>query len=678
MERITVDTTLNVDDWHACCLEASRRYEPADPSLWQRVLIWVPWVLPGVLLGLVLFADSLGLPRRPLLWAMIAVVITNWVYRLLFRVRWKPSEDGIFLGPTRVEFAREGVRMTRARYDAFASWSPAMDVTATAQHLFLWLDRMTAQVVPVRDLGTLDVGDLTRKIRACISGSAVPTPTPTDPQDAAARADTPDPTAKEGTVDVDATATATAAATAAPELPRQPTVARELRALLTLTLLGDPDPRDLHGRDLTIFLLSIAALAVAVTLQYFSLEGEREFTWWNLAGVPWTLCVGLGLARVLARRARPRLPFRRPLLLVAWFAFLAAIAHGVGGIIGMPGAIMAWSILAVLGVILFSRGLLAISGGAQRLAFFAGVAWIAVFVYLGSLLYFTRLSFWYVPDPEMEAAAMADANLEELRFAQPLKLDRALAALERGDADGGRMFFLGFAGYGDQRVFAGEIDLAARRVHERYGTGGRALRLVNDRRDLDKHPFATVPALRHALAGIASKMNRDEDVLFLALSSHGSEDAKISVQNSMEYFSDLRADVLAQMLRDSGIRWKVIVVSACHAGGFIEPLKDSHTIVIAAAAQDRTSFGCSDDRDVTYFGEAFYRDALPESPTLLEAFAKAKTTIERREREEGITESRPQAHFGAEIASKLAIIEAARVANPGKPLPGTTAATAVR
>ena len=75
---------------------------------------------------------------------------------------------------------------------------------------------------------------------------------------------------------------------------------------------------------------------------------------------------------------------------------------------------------------------------------------------------------------------------------------------------------------------------------------------------------------------------------------------------------------------------------------------------IAAAAADRTSFGCSNDRDLTYFGEAFYRDALPGARTLRDAFETAKQSIAARERDEHITPSNPQAYFGAEIQAKLA------------------------
>jgi hypothetical protein len=101
---------------------------------------------------------------------------------------------------------------------------------------------------------------------------------------------------------------------------------------------------------------------------------------------------------------------------------------------------------------------------------------------------------------------------------------------------------------------------------------------------------------------------------------------------------------------------------ACYAGGFIESLRNPQTIIItAAAAADRTSFGCSNDRDLTYFGEAFYRDALPNARTLREAFDTAKAAIAAREQREHITPSDPQAYFGTDMEAKLAAMY------PGKP-----------
>jgi len=141
------------------------------------------------------------------------------------------------------------------------------------------------------------------------------------------------------------------------------------------------------------------------------------------------------------------------------------------------------------------------------------------------------------------------------------------------------------------------------------------------------------------------------------LSSHGSEDASLSVSNKPLTLKDLTDEELAAALRESGIKWRVIVISACYSGSFIDALRDPNTIVITAAAADRTSFGCSDSRDLTYFGEAFYRDALPEALSLREAFETAAKAISRREHTEGVDASNPQAHFGEAIERKLELFE---------------------
>jgi hypothetical protein len=234
---------------------------------------------------------------------------------------------------------------------------------------------------------------------------------------------------------------------------------------------------------------------------------------------------------------------------------------------------------------------------------------------------------------------------EELASLQPARIDLEIERISQHSPPGAQVYFVGFAGFGEERVFAEEIALASTRVAERYGSRDRTLRLVNDRRDVDSFPLATAAALRYALKGLGRVMDSD-DVLFLALSSHGRKGAHLSVTNTGMRESTLDAKDLAQMLRESGIRWRVIVVSACFSGSFVKPLADDHTIVITAASKNRTSFGCSDQRDLTYFGEAFYRDAFPGSTDLRAAFEAARREIHQRELAEDFMPSKPQAFFG--------------------------------
>ncbi len=159
--------------------------------------------------------------------------------------------------------------------------------------------------------------------------------------------------------------------------------------------------------------------------------------------------------------------------------------------------------------------------------------------------------------------------------------------------------------------------------------------------------------LTYALKELGEKMDRERDILFLALSSHGSASPLLSVTNGSVSLEQLTGKELREALDKSGIRRKIIVISACHAGAFIPFLSDSNSIIITAAAAEKTSFGCSDDRDLTYFGEAFYRDALPKADDIRSAFEDAKRAIGLREKQENQVASDPQAYFGKDLLSIL-------------------------
>jgi hypothetical protein len=295
-----------------------------------------------------------------------------------------------------------------------------------------------------------------------------------------------------------------------------------------------------------------------------------------------------------------------------------------------------------------------LTGAPQRFAALSGLLLLLAFVWLSDAL--DVIPDVWAPlelEPAVASTDNAPADQEALLFAQQSRIDRALASIDRGSAPQGDVFFLGFAGVGEEKVFAQEIALASRVIGKRFAVGDRSLALVNDARDLQSAPLASLSALKYALNGLAAKMNVERDVLFLSISSHGSQDPAIVVSNVDLPLNDLTAEDLAQALQQSRIKWRIVIISACYAGAFIEPLKNPQTIVITAAAADRTSFGCGSDSDLTYFGAAFYRDALPDARTLRGAFEAARTAIAQRERRERVDASRPQAYFGTELQSKL-------------------------
>ena len=72
-----------------------------------------------------------------------------------------------------------------------------------------------------------------------------------------------------------------------------------------------------------------------------------------------------------------------------------------------------------------------------------------------------------------------------------------------------------------------------------------------------------------------------------------------------------------------------------------------------------------DDRELTYFGEAFLKDSIPKARTVEEAFRKSATLIEQRETREHKTRSNPQMSVGAQMHDKLTGLEGRAVHPPG-------------
>ena len=108
----------------------------------------------------------------------------------------------------------------------------------------------------------------------------------------------------------------------------------------------------------------------------------------------------------------------------------------------------------------------------------------------------------------------------------------------------------------------------------------------------------------------------------------------------------ISADSTARALQHAGVTRRVIVVSACFSGTWIPALANDDTIVITAAAKDRTSFGCDDSRSLTYFGEAFLGSLAPDNVSLRDAFEAAKRKVAAQESQEQLTPSQPQVFVG--------------------------------
>lgn len=244
-------------------------------------------------------------------------------------------------------------------------------------------------------------------------------------------------------------------------------------------------------------------------------------------------------------------------------------------------------------------------------------------------------------------------------YAQSTLIAESLARLRAQTPGTADSYFVGFAGDASQDVFAKEVAYVQGLWDDHYDGEGRSLRLINNASTAGTLPIASITNLRLALRHIGGLMDSEEDVLVLFLTSHGAENFELAVNFAPMALNPLTPALLKGYLDESKIKWRLIVVSACYSGGYIPALRNPYTVIITAAAADRTSFGCDTARDFTYFGEAYFRDEVARGVSVLQAFVNAEANIKAREVKEGLTPSQPQLYIGDEIAARLPVWELA-------------------
>jgi len=284
---------------------------------------------------------------------------------------------------------------------------------------------------------------------------------------------------------------------------------------------------------------------------------------------------------------------------------------------------------------------------------------------LGWLDLDTRL--WVPPEAEEAQSEDDPAAAEALLYDQPARIAAVVARVTPSQPGAPRAYFVGFAGDADPEVFSRETQFARQAFAARFGSADRSVLLINDAGDRDSWPLASLSGLGQALKLLAARMDPEQDVLVLFLTSHGSADG-LEVRNGSLPLAQLEPEDLRQVLDDSGIRWRVVVVSACYAGVFIDALKNETTAIVTASDAAHSSFGCQEDRELTWFGEAFLKEALPASDSLEEAFGKAARLIVQREDSEHEVHSNPQLYVGALMRHKLTELESSRPAAAGNPV----------
>ena len=288
-------------------------------------------------------------------------------------------------------------------------------------------------------------------------------------------------------------------------------------------------------------------------------------------------------------------------------------------------------------------------------------------------------AFWSVPVPAATASAPAPAPAtgpsadaaeggeaeegeegirltQEVMEAQAPLLARQLAALAPQRPGVVDMYTLTFAPFEGEEVFRRESRMVADVMARRFDAAGRGLQLINHRETAAELPWATPLNLERALAGLAKVMDRDEDVLFIHLTSHGASDGELATDFWPLDVEPVVPAALKRWLDKAGIRHRVISISACYAGNWVAPLAGDDTLVMTASDADHTSYGCGKKSDLTFFGRAMYDEQLRNTTlSFEEAHAAARKIILQRENEAGKDDgySNPQIRVGKRIGATL-------------------------
>ena len=160
---------------------------------------------------------------------------------------------------------------------------------------------------------------------------------------------------------------------------------------------------------------------------------------------------------------------------------------------------------------------------------------------------------------------------------------------------------------------------------------------------------AARPAEMASIAGALWDLSsRAPEGCLIYFTSHGTPDG-IGVGSAV-----VAPNKMAAMVNNScGSKPAVIVMSACYSGQFVPVLARENRIVITAARPDRTSFGCGQLDQFTFFDDCFLR-AIPKAEDFAGLAGLVQQCVAYREQQmKAAPPSEPQVSIGPKVAFTL-------------------------
>lgn len=422
------------------------------------------------------------------------------------------------------------------------------------------------------------------------------------------------------------------------------------------------DLEDYHISYDQIILLALSYTAISFLGSYFLSFPKPEISIYGLANIT-THIAAIGLAAYIITRRSKTPEAALPLFVV--FLSIWPLFYLVWLLIGSGSNFSVWQFFGekkYLYLIYNIWMLAVVTYTASHVVGFTSknvIKCLATYLLiLGVPLHYLALGqFWHQSyDYDKNADKYASFNQENTYYKQFGFLDnlKINTLPERpGVSD---IYFIGFGSYGAQDVFMKEVKYVKNLFDERYDTKGRSIALINNLKTIDSYPLASKNNLNIVLDHIGKLVNIDEDILFLYLTSHGSKKHKLSVELMPLTLNEIDPQDLKKSLDNSGIKYRVLLISACYSGGFMEPLKNEYTLIMTASAPDKQSFGCGNKNEFTYFGKAVFEEQLSNNYNFVNAFKEAIKSISARELREKHEPSNPQLFIGEKIKKKLEIL----------------------
>jgi Peptidase C13 family len=268
----------------------------------------------------------------------------------------------------------------------------------------------------------------------------------------------------------------------------------------------------------------------------------------------------------------------------------------------------------------------------------------------------TRGDIWYIArllwpaQPTAAASSSPDiptTDWEKILYEQPQLVQTALDTVKPTDATP-HLYFIGVAPSARQNVFMRET-LASRDIFDKhFKTVGRSVILVNSQEPSSLAPLASTSNLKQLAKGLAPKIDPQKDVVLLFITSHGSQNL-IAVDQHPLPLNQIKPDDIKKILDATGAQNRVVIISACYSGSFVDDLKDDYTAILTAARDDRTSFGCSNERDWTFFGNALFNHGFRQTRDLQKAFVLASDLVDKWEKKQSLEPSQPQIFVGLQV-----------------------------